>query len=477
MKKNCFKVFMVLLSVLFCFLAMPTFSVQNVLAEESQTEKYSLVPPNYNASPSETEEKYNIINDNLSPFTPFDFDKDKRMTGSSFRFNMDEFKRFQDAYVLVDRQTGIKKSGAMALSMWIYFDKVKLHGLSFVLELESGESLSFSMSQLELRDVVKRSDYDETTPYGWTKIMIPFAKFEGFDSISSELLPSPTKLVVSYYSLLEDTDVSSLLFFDVAIEKLEQSKSIETVKQSYTICKSYFFEKALIDGLCVGDSLTLPTEKNAIVYAWQGMRDLKNEALKTSTNLKWRVSIKDPSGKITQSSFGEKITFETEGNYTIFYRCYETKDDKSTVILSAYLSINANKLNAIYFDRASLKIKVNVLSKINVATSSKFTSVSDISFEYDENCLEIVKKSDGSVFVKAKKTGEFTLKAKVTGKRVTTDEKEYSTTLTIKAVKNSTKDDKLALKIFLWATLGCFILGFIISLVISLVKSRKLGVK
>lgn len=468
---------MVMLAVLFCFLAMPTFPMQNVFAEEIENVKYSLVPSNYNSVPSETETKYNIKNDNLIPFTPFDFDKDKRMGGSSFKFETDEFKRFKDSYVLVDRQTNIENNGKMALSMWIYFDGVKLHGLNFTLELESGENMAFSVSQSTLRDIVKRSDYDEETPYGWTKIMIPFARFEGFSTITSEILPAPTKLVISYYSENEDPEVSTLLFYDVSIEKLDQTKNVETEKQAYTICKAFYFEKVLIDGLCDGDSLTLPTEQNAIVYAWQGTRDLKSEALKTSTNLKWRVSVMDPSGKVTQASFGEKITFEREGSYTIFYRCFETKNDASNVILSAYLTIGANKLNAIYFDRSSLKIKVNVLSKINVSTSSKFTSVSDVSFEYDENCLELIKDTDGTVYVRAKKTGKFTLKAKVTGKRVTTGNQEYSTTLTINAIKNSTKDDKMPLKIFLWATLGCFILGFIISLVISLVKSRKIGVK
>ena len=477
MKKNFLKFFMIMLAVLFCVLAMPTFPMQNVVAEESKSEKYSLVPPNYNSVPSETETKYNIKNDNLIPFTPFDFDKDKRMSGSSFKFETDEFKRFKDSYVLVDRQENIKASGEMALSMWIYFDGVKLHALSLTLELENAESMTFSVSQSELHDIVKRSDYDEQTPYGWTKIMVPFARFDGFSTITSENLPTPTKLVVSYYSENEDSEVSTLLFYDVAIEKLDQTKNVETEKQAYTICKAFYFEKVLIDGLCAGDSLTLPTEKNAIVYAWQGTRDLKNDALQTSTNLKWRVSVMDPSGKVTQASFGEKITFESEGSYTIFYRCFETKNDASNVILSAYLTIGANKLNAIYFDRSNLKIKVDVFSKINISTSSKFTSVSDISFEYDENCLELIKEPDGTVYVKAKKTGKFTLKAKVTGKRVTTEDQEYSTTLTINAIKNSTKDDKLTLKIFLWSTLGCFIIGFIISLVISLVKSRKIGVK
>lgn len=456
---------------------MPTFQTQNVLAEESETVKYSLVPPNYNASPSETESKYNIKNDNLSPFTPFDFNNDKRMSGSSFRFDVDEFKRFQNSYVLVDRQTNIEKNENLALSMWVYFDAIKLHGLSVSLHFENGQSLSFFISQSSLRDVVKRSDYDEVTPYGWTKIMIPLVKFEGFSDIESEILPAPTKLVFSYYSELEDTDVSSILFYDISIEKREQSKNIETEKQSYSVCKGYFFETELINALCVGDSLMLPTEQKAIVYAWQGSRDLKNEALKTSTILKWRAVVRTPSGEIKQASFGEKFTFDEEGNYTIFYRCYETKNDTSTVILSAYLSFDVKKLTAIYFDRTTLKVPVNVLAKLNVSTSSKFTSVSEISFEYDEKCLEIVKNSDGSFYVKAKKSGEFTLKAKVTGKRASSESKEYSTTLTVKAVKDSTKNDNLTLKIFLWATLGCFILGFIISLVISLVKSRKIGVK
>lgn len=478
MKRKGLKIFMITLSVLFCFLAMPTFFVQTAFAEEETVSvKYSLVPPNYNASPDETETKYNIKNKNLSPFTPFDFDAGKRMNGSSFDFDSDNNYCFQDQIVFADNQS-IEYREDLALSMWIYFDATSLHNFSVVLELENGKTISWNLSANELFSLVAKSSID-TTPHAWNKIVLPFKKatFSENYTFESGTLSTIKQIKFSYYSALEDGDISSLLFYDVAVENAEETEKYSVTKQPYAFCKAYFFTDEQISNVCHGDSLTLPSEQNAILYAWQGKTDLKKSATEEGTNVKWRVYMLDPNGTTKQYSFGDTIEFSVAGNYTVFYRLSEVKDGSSKVILSSFCNVSANKLNAIFFDRKTLKTHKDVYNQISISTSAKFSSVSDISFEYDESAIEVSLDEDGKVLIRAKKVGEFKVKAKVRGVRPTSAEKEYETTLTVKSLKPSNSDDNLALKIFLWSCLGCFVLGFLISIVILLVKSRKVGVK
>lgn len=470
---------MIAFAVLFCFFAMPVFAVQNqsAVAETESSVKYSLVPANYNSNSAKTEEKYNIKNKNLSWFTPFDFDAGKRMAGSSFNFDTTSFQRFQNACVFVDNQS-ISYRDDLALSMWIYFDDVSLHDFSVSLELENGSRISWTLSANELYSLVAKSSIEET-PHAWNKIFLPFKKatFSNDYSFSGGVLSPIKRIFFTYYSALEAEDISSLLFFDVAVEVADNVGEYSVTKQPYAFCRTYFFTDEQISNICLGDSLTLPSEQNAILYAWKGKTDLKKSAQEDGTNLKWRVYVLDPAGETKQYSFGETINFSIAGNYTLFYRLNEVKDGSSKVILSSYCDIVSNKLNAIFFDRKTLKTHQNVFNQISISTSPKITTVSDISFEYDTNALDVSLDENGKVIIRAKKIGEFEVKAKVRGVRPTSEEKEYETILTVKSVKNANSDNNLALKIFLWSVLGCFVVGFLISIVILLVKSRKLGVK
>lgn len=475
--KNCF--FALFLLLVCCFATTPNFAVRNfVTAEESEQKiKYSLLSPLFYANSDDAYEDYNIKPGHILPYQPFDFENSKKMSGMSFSFEELDYHKIDDQYVNLDRVENIENSNNLALSVWIYFSAVYTHDLSLTIELENGSKIEWNLDAEDLYSLVSKSNYDLETPHSWNKLYFPLSKATVSDEIwNGNVLFSPTKLTVRYYSEFENSNISSIYFYDVAIEEIEQTDKYQVERQSYKVFSAYFFDEAKISKLCIGDTLTLPTFQKAIIYAWVGNLDVKADSLKDTTNYKWRVYIISPSGESSEVSFSSKLTLSEAGTYKILYRCFEVQNESTKVIMSPYVEINVNQINAIYFDRSEYKIKIGVKNILNISTSSLFDWVSDIQFEYDEDALDVSLNEKGRVEITAKKTGTYDIKAKISAKRLDGDEKTYDTVLQVEAVKNS-QNEKQALKIFIWIASGCFALGIIISIVILVVKSRKIVVK
>lgn len=468
-------------ATMLCFLALPSFPMKKTVFAEDKV-KYVLLPATYNAMGEEqTLSKYNIKNENLYNFTPFDFENGKRMNGQSLRYYGGENREYVGEYITLETQSNILISENLALSMWIFFDNVQAHDLSLELVLESGESLSWNFSSIELISLVIKSEYEINTPYGWNKIYLPFAlaTLSNSEILSTETLSTPKKLVFTYSSENQGSKISRLSFYDINIEETEDKNNFVVEKQNYSFVSTYFMPEENVSLICKGDSITLPSKNNAILYAWIGEKNIKELASESNSKYQWDVFVILPSGdKETKYDFGDTITFDKTGTYSIYYSCSEinSEETSSKTVLSSSLTISVNNINAIYFNKNNFSMKIGATQFFDVAVSQKLSNCSDITFEFDENALEVGFDENGRVFVKAKKIGEFNIKAKVTGTRLTNQEKEYETTLTV-TVQNREKDKYATLKVLIYVLLGCFGAGFAICIVISLVKSRKIVVK
>jgi len=485
MKKTGFRLLLVLFALVLGFVSVPFFQGSRAFssAEESPKPEFSLVPANYNVDSDLTYQKYNILNENLNSFTPFDYESENRMLGQSFKFkttaSTDEKNHgfIDNEYVLVDRHEDIIFSESLALSLWIYFDSNILSDLKITLDLEDGGKIEFMLYEYDLKNLVSKTENEEdSTPYAYNKFVIPLSIGNSSANIvkDSKLLPIE-KMRVSFGNADLSGDISKLLFYDVKIVAIDNADSIKVEKQNYSIGSFYFYEANLMDKLYLGDYITIPSESKAIKYAYQGTRDLtsKNAA---NANITWRVFIIDPDGENSNANFGDKLTFTKQGAYKIYYRCFDIVNGNSQVILGGMCTINIRKLNALYFSKPSLRAEVGTSYVLGITISSAFTSHSDISFEYDRSAISVEWEDSNTIVVTALKKGTHTLKAKFSGDRVGfNSDREYESSLKVESVSVKNKGDSL--RIFIYVALGLVGVTILVSLFVLLVKKSKKSIK
>ena len=228
------------------------------------------------------------------------------------------------------------------------------------------------------------------------------------------------------------------------------------------------------DSVCIGDQYKIPTLSSVVNYAYKGKENL----LVNNIHYSWRVrvAVPDKDDTITTISFNDTVTFELEGVYKIYYECVHSDDGKVQIDVYAVDMVEVNSFNAIYFSKSKAKVNVGTAHVINIETSALFTDVSDITFEYDENALDVTLGNNGEVSILAKKEGTFSVVAKVSGKRALSPSlNEYQCSLEV--VARSVSENNMVYRIILYVILAGFGIAFLITLVILLVKSRKVVVK
>ncbi len=481
--QNIFKSMIVLtLAVLF---AVPSFSCewagQTALAEsEQESVKYELLSPSYNANADQTYDKYNITTEHTSSFTPFDFENGQRMSGMSFTFPADDRYQIVGEYINVDRIDQLSVSNDYSLVLWIYFDNVELHDMSITLEFEDGGSIFWNFTAQDLYALIRKYSGVQIseTPYGWNKFELPFylAKTEG-NIIEGSVYDSITKFKVDFQSDLLDTDtVAKLRFYDIYVAESSSNEYINVEKQDYRFYSFNFFEEEIVESLCVGDSLYIPTFSKAVNYAWSGDVSLTDTRITTVT---WKVVLKTPNEnqEYLYPSFGDKIDFDEEGTYQLSYQCYDTSVSSSSPIISGSQTIEVYKLSGVYFEKSSLNVEVGKTYVLNVYSSSKLYDVSEFSFVSSSEFLEVEYKGAGVFEITATKEGSFSVDVSVEGSRPASPTlKQYTSTLSVTAsVKDN--DNNKVLKIVLWCVAGVFVVILIVLGIKSLVKSNKYDVK
>lgn len=466
--------------VLLCGIIVPILPTQ-VFAEEQEVQKYSLLSPQYNQTPSETLAKYNITTAQTHTFTPFDFENEERMAGMSFVLPTDERKQILNQYVLLDEVSNLSLTEDISLNLWIYFDKIYLHNLTITLELENSESLTWYFSTDQLYMLLGSNNGLSLTslPYGFVKFDLPLKKAEATGEYKNEnILISPNKLKINFASTTSEVDdFSNLIFYDVYLAK-SNNDEISVEKQHYRFYSLNFFKQDVLDSLVVGDSLYIPSKESVINYAWDGDSDLYELSNKQTPYVTWKVLLKEPDAenKVEYKSFGDKITFDKEGVYQLYYQCINTSLSNDKPIISESIEIVVNELRPVIFRLSKNKIQVGKTYTLYMDTSSVFNTVSDFTITSTDG-LEINYLGDGVVKIKATKEGKHKITASVNATRVVdSTQKEYSSQFQIQAVEIK-EDDNTVFKIVLWSILGTIFAVFVGIGIKSLVKANKNDVK
>ncbi len=488
MKKIIFSLTICLISIL-SFIQFPNLNNNFSVAETTEAPiKYTLIGKNYNKV-DDTLETYNIASNLISTFTPFDLVEEKRMSGMSFKLATTENKKIENQVVYVDGLTQDLLEDNYSFFAWIHFDNTYVHNLKLTIEFENSASLIWSISKVDLYNLVKKSSdiaFNEF-PFSWNKIEFPFNLAEQNGEIyTGGKLNAVSKITIDYSSntVIEGEDIGQIIkpdfaelrFYDLHISKSKNLASYGVEKQGYRFCKLNFFDEEIVNSVCVGDTLKLPYLSQAVSFAWNGFDDLKDGNIYT---VKWRVLLKTPSSskEFLYPSFGDEITFDEEGVYQLYFQCFDTKYSSDMPIISDSIEINVDKLIAIYFDKSSYKMEVGKTYRINVYSSDIFSSVSDFSFEANSDNVSLNYIGNGILEVTPNKKGNYSINVSVNGVRpISPEETSYSTTLKIKASKVKKKDNRV-FKIILWSVLGAFGVALIVLGVKTFVKSRKIDVK
>ena len=444
---------------------------------EGEVVSYSLVPANYYEDPNK-QSKYNLGSSNLDSFTPFDFVTGERMPGDAFKLPVDEYEQIIDQYVKLEYHNDIVKSDDLSIVLWIYIDGNLLYDLSLTLELENGVEILYELSSTELTLMLEKNNQETYLPYAYNKFSFPLSSgtFDG-EIYNGNFLYAPTKLTINYSSVIpeeqREQDFAGLYFYDIRIEEVNNQNIAVIEKQNYYISGFNLMPTDVAESICVGDKYKIPLLSQVVNYAYKG----KENILQNFHDYSWRVRVIVPDDNATQIiyNYGENITFEKEGVYKIYYECIHSEDDKIKVDLYARDDVYVNTINGIYFMKDKLNVVVGDKYLVGINTSSLFKNVSDIVFEYDHDALDVSLGESGRVVVKAKKTGTYRVVAKVNGNRVLNMQmQEYQTEIEIVARNAENKSDH---KIFIIVSLSVIGLTILISLVILVVKSRKIVVK
>ncbi len=477
------KLLSVFLAALTLLLVAPFHALDFAFAEdETPSEIFDLIPYNFNTVPSQTESIYNIKPENVSGFTPFDFETGKRMAGTSFKLDSDANSQIINEYVTVSNASiPFDDSKDYALYMWMYFSDYAVHNLKITLEFETTQVVWNMSQQTLLGEVEKYGTSVSSLPHGWNLLRLPFSGAnKDDDSYKSQ---RPMKLTIDYESpTMAQEKYAALRFYHVYIGETNNEGGLFVEKQDYRIASFNGFDEKLKNNLIIGDEITVPTVASVVNYAWEGETDLTNSRqFNNTTNEKtfvWVINLLSPSDNTTKRVYeGNKIKFSEAGNYTLFVQC---KDYNDNLIVSYSQYFSVREFTPIFLKNTAqskkITMKVGTTYKLEFATSQVFSSVGELSYRVVDGDVEIKDLGGGVLEVKAHSTGNFILEVSVDGERVAKPElASYKTEIELEVVKEKKTSNWVFIFIYcVIGAFGVFLIGFVIY---SLVKARKFDVK
>ena len=475
-----------------CVLFLP--KTKDIVIAEVQTQekvKYSLISPNFTGQIN-YQEKYNIMANNVSSFTPFDLGQGERKAGKSFGLLSTERNQIVSQYVNLDEVDVPKQQNS--LYFFVNFDTIYLHNLTIILEFENGAKLTWALTGNELVSLVKKTTTASilSLPFAWNHLELPFVKaiqsgeiYQGnnLNTISKMIIDFTSETIKSedeevYGDIEQEFDItySNLLFYDIYLSESTGDDYNVLEKQNYNIYDFNFYSEEFINSICVGDTITLPSSYKTVVnYAWQGYKDLRND---NTGSVVWQIIVKTPDSKnpIIYPAFGDKLTFNKEGSYEIFYQCKDISISNEEPVVSGSVKINARVLKPIYFDKSTFNIQTGKTYKLNVYTSIAFNTIKDIQFKTSSDSIDLIY-NNGVLSVTTNVPGEYKIDVILKGVRaVLNQEKEYTQTFKI-TVTNKTVNQKKTQKIILYVSLSIFGVIFVGVLIKKFIEARKYDVK
>lgn len=412
----------------------------------------------------------------IEDIAPFDPETRSKMQGLSITPDADEYGQFSSRTFVI---TPYKPEQDDAIFMWIYLIDVVTFKLKISIYDGSSSTLSWEFDSQQVYEM----------GIGWKLIKLNLRDFEFQEDYTQKTYE---KITFSYLSEAEDFegeegyesyDVKTderFSFYHVFASK--NANYSENSGKIYSLAKSYydFCDNFMTGGTVYkGDKLTIKSARDVFKYLYAGKYDLSNFV--SSGRFYWSLSMTDPDLVKTNLEFGDSINFHKTGYYVISISLIQKATITNKTILKVDINLYSDELTlGSFLSGSKYSLKDNEKIMLSFKVSNGVDIDGDYSFTFNNNNAEIDSYyvKDGILYVCVAGKNAGTSKLTVSAKGISKHNlkvQDFSAEATI-TIKQSKADTDVFL-IILWITFGIFVSGFVIYLLISLVKSRKNDVK
>ena len=413
----------------------------------------------------------------VSSFTPFDYDKEVRMQGSSIVPRHDENDSVKGETYNLLSNGGLDASEDISVGLWVYFSDVFLHDLSLELYVDESNYMTLTIPKSILMDLCKKTDQITEQAFAWNYLELPISAFTKFGSISDNgTLKNFKNVKIDYSSaeILQNYKYSNFRFYGLFLQKSTTSNVSVTEKQDYTVYSFNFWDDDVINSIMLNDSLSTKNIASAVNYAWVGEMNLLN----MQNFVSWQIILEKPNGEVKNYNFGDTITFDLTGSYTLSYKA-SSVNELYKFSLYDHIDIYVRGNNLIYFDFSNYKVKINeeYILPLRIDSVIDLNTVESVLVEVSNPDIVEVVSLDGYEYkVKASKIGKTDISIKLKAKRHNKVEViEYTAKTNIQVEKVKTQN--IGMKIFLYIALCVICIFAIVVAVKTIIDSRKNDVR
>ena len=306
---------------------------------------------------------------------------------------------------------------------------------------------------------------------------LPISAFTIFGSISDNgTLKNFKNVKIDYSSaeILQNYKYSNFRFYGLFLQKSTTSNVSVTEKQDYTVYSFNFWDDDVINSIMLNDSLSTKNIASAVNYAWVGEMNLLN----MQNFVSWQIILEKPNGEVKNYNFGDTITFDLTGSYTLSYKA-SSVNELYKFSLYDHIDIYVRGNNLIYFDFSNYKVKINeeYILPLRIDSVIDLNTVESVLVEVSNPDIVEVVSLDGYEYkVKASKVGKTDISIKLKAKRHNKVEViEYTAKTNIQVEKVKTQN--IGMKIFLYIALCVICIFAIVVAVKTIIDSRKNDVR
>lgn len=439
--------------------------------EDKLTDKQTIVSTNYDELSGYLKEKATKNNN------PFDTKQNKMMQGASITPTASNIGEVSSTFPV--NEFVIDKNSSIYL--WIFIPDENYYSLEIKFQTTMGDYISWNFNILRLIELISATTGSSQIQYGWKLFELNLS--DAIVSFDIEDIDSYTfsQMQISYTdSLNQNKKVSSntLSFYNVYMATSFGGKSNIVKVQNYSYYKFKPEFKNMFDSLYVGDKYTFSSIENIFEYVYVGKFDLKNEV---KNNYTWQTTFKRPNEEGDSINFGSEYTFQKEGFYSIGVTIKEyRKDTDYKQVLSATISTYCSEFNLGSFDNVSYELEKGQRISFNFNIVKDFVFDGEIEVKVsNENVAEItyyVSHNTCQIQLLGKKKGTVTISVSASGHRVgETKSQEFQVNTTAK-IEDSNSFHNVEI-IILWVTLGLYLIGMLIYVIIAVVNHKKRGIR
>lgn len=412
--------------------------------------------------------------------SPYDEENKKMMDGYTITPNADANNQVNWSVGTPSYTLTVDES----VYIWIYLPCSPLsnmYSLKFsIMDTTKNLNYTWSYDYSELDDLIKEATNEKR--YGWMLFQLnPLTA----GANSNELADANfTRLNITYKSELTDgvkINENKLSFYSFYKGNSVKNSSGILIKQKYAIYKlkdSYLSGNRVFH---VNDSYKF-SFSNIFEYVYVGKYDMYSYNIE---GFRWQVTIKESDSKVKEINFDQEYIFEKNGWYSVNISLKERNQalNIESLVFNVSISVKCEDYSLGSFANPKYTLDIDSSLIITFKLYDGFSISNGLNVKSsDENVVEIVSYSldedTNTIYinVKTKKSGNVKVSVEANGIMDNTN-KVASYERSCNMVVNGQNLNTNLSYVFLWVILGIYGVALVVFIVISVVKSRKFGVK